>query len=82
METCSQVYCLSDLGSVNSVSVSRSERRLVVGVASFHDSVMVQPSLSVLVAEGGREWERTGLKLGEIKSQVRIFDNPLFPLLM
>ncbi len=77
-ETCSQAYSLSDLGTVDSVSISSNgASQLTVGVASHNTThVAVYPSLSVLEAGEGSHWQRTHIPLGDTSTQVRSTSEP------
>ena len=59
--TCSQVFTLSDLGVVDSVSVCNNDSLLAVGVSSHRVSQFndrIQPVIAMLVAKDDNSWER------------------------
>ncbi len=72
-DTCSEVYAVSDLGHVNSVSIAAEGGITAVGVASYHSHFSppsfqenTQSRVMVQVAGGGGEgWERSYLSLPE-----------------
>ena len=64
--TCSQVFTLSDLGVVDSVSVCNNDSMLAVGVSSHRVSQFndrIQPVIAMLVAKDDNSWERIVLPL-------------------
>ena len=69
-DTCSQVYSLSDLGCVNSVSIATGGGTTAVGVASYCTyfppssfQEVTQSRVMVLLAVEKAEWERRYLSL-------------------
>ena len=76
-DTCSQVYTLSELGCVDSVSISFLDSCLQVGVASHLNLNMVHPKVSVLVAGKENTWGKMDFPLENLSSQVNLSLLPL-----